>query len=197
MLANYDIYHKIFINIKKTLDKLNQGCYYISMRIEKLNPFLIIYFFFGGFQMLNNEAIAKKAKEASQWFTIVTRNTTGEKVIALEGNYPEWVFNMVYDCHDNRPLNDWIYETVREVLGEIVEYDGDEDDARSSIEADVYDSDLADWARDFPEYVNGVMGEVNSRDYFDTLRYAQYDHKQEIFAIVFDDLQEECDNDDD
>ena len=47
ILANYDICHEIFINIKKIFDKLNLKHYYIIIRIEKFNPIDNLIFFSG------------------------------------------------------------------------------------------------------------------------------------------------------
>ena len=143
--------------------------------------------------MLNDECITKKAREALRWFT--TEDTDRGSIVILKEGRPEWVADVVYNCHDGQQLNDWINKTVKKSLHRIINYNGVE--VARWMEPDVYNHDLTEWARVFPEYVDDALQEGLFDSYFGLLQYAQASHKQEIFTTVLDALKVACDGGDD
>ena len=144
--------------------------------------------------MLNDECITKKAREALRWFT--TEDTDRGPIVTLKEGRPEWVADMVYNCHDGRLPQDWIFEAVEEALCALDDNGSDVESARQSMEPDVYDYDLTEWSRAFPEYVDDAIKEARFSNHFDLLQYAQASHKQEIFDTVLNALEVACDDDD-
>jgi hypothetical protein len=86
----------------------------------------------------------------NNYFQTQTR-PNGETFISMADDCPEWVADVVRDCHDGELPNDWRYETIAALFDAIaeIEYNGEwSDDLVEIVDSlvDIYSSDLYAWA---------------------------------------------------
>lgn len=133
--------------------------------------------------------IREKATEALKHFKDYDKD-----VVGLEEIPPNWVVDLVIECHGDTWRSNWMYKTVRNFLVDIencfdenVYEDGEncKDNILLYIEPDIYTSDLLDWAKDFPDYVDDVIQGRDWESFSELLQYAQVDHKRDIFDLMF------------
>lgn len=78
-------------------------------------------------------------------------------------------------------------------IGEYEDLDDIFDNVRDSIDADVYTSDLTEWLNENNGHVyflTEVLEECDCKDGFELLMAAQIRHKEEIYSIIFNMLEE-------
>ncbi|NJO48174.1 MAG: hypothetical protein HC840_00500 [Leptolyngbyaceae cyanobacterium RM2_2_4] len=138
------------------------------------------------------------ANEVLKAMTHGTRDN-GDKFKALRDESPDWMQDLCQDAHARMLPDDHKYEFIFEALNALSDYDS-EDDARDSIEADIYTSDLTAWlssSNTRMEYVNEGVREFGiDADNFDlssALQVGQLTEKREVFESVLNSLQNRLD----
>lgn len=133
----------------------------------------------------------------TEHFEMKMRADASQFVAAKEGA-PQELRDLISDIHMlyffNTLPNDWIYQTILEAF----EYCADEtlgsvDDI--SVEADLYNSDLASWfyenCNQFAhEYCNQAMEELAVKDIILVMSAAQWNAKDKIYRHVYAWLQD-------
>jgi len=136
------------------------------------------------------------ATEARGWLARKTVHREGNKprtIMTTKDDAPEWVKDLCREAHDHARMlpDDFRYECIAEVLDLMAESDGSDDsldDARNSLEADIYTSELTDWLgshNDRAWYVDEAVKEYGQTD--DTIKnlmMGQVFEKQEVFDQV-------------
>ncbi len=143
------------------------------------------------------------AREMSQAFEGATRPTSGETFRKLKGDAPEWMTTVCRKAHDEASIlpDDWRYAFIEEAVDALAASEDavdalaaseDADEARNSLEPDVYTSDLTAWLHSRNSrvyYLSEVLAEYGSfRDGFQLLAAAQMIEKEEVFQQVVDAL---------
>lgn len=93
--------------------------------------------------------MAKVALAAFEW----AERPNGDRYIRIREGSPEWVKDMMHDCHDDMFPDDYRYEYIYEALDSLVCEDGDE----SSASEHLHSNDLLGWLGSHPKRI----GEVN------------------------------------
>jgi hypothetical protein len=136
--------------------------------------------------------IQSLATEMSQAFEEATRQN-GETFRKLKDGSPAWMATVCRQAHDKAQLlpDDWRYAFIEEAVDALASYD-DADEARSSLEPDVYTSNLTAWLHSRNSrvyYLGEALTEYgNFRDGFQMLAAAQMCEKEELFQQVLDAL---------
>jgi hypothetical protein len=140
------------------------------------------------------------AAEMSEAFETPVRPTNGEKFRKLKDNAPTWMTTVCRKAHDDGNIlaDDWRYVLIEQAVDALAAYD-DADDARSSLEPDIYISDLTAWLDSLSsrvEYLSEALTEYGSfRDGWRLLAAAQMIEKEEVFQQVLEALAEVKGND--
>lgn len=116
----------------------------------------------------------------TNYFQTQTRES-GETFISMADDCPDWVADVVRDCHDGELPNDWRYETIAAIFGMIEDGYGP-DDASEIADSltDVYNSALVAWLGDNlnrSSYVDDASAEgltQGNADVFSQIRTGQY-----------------------
>jgi hypothetical protein len=153
-------------------------------------------------------------KPTVQSFAIVARSyfvqherSEGDTIWTLHDDRPEWVRDLCHAAHDAGGMlpDDWRYQFIVEALDAIEGHD-DEGEARDSIEADAYTSDLCRWLAsraDRTGYVDDACeewGDDAPAGIVDRIMMGQFMEKREVFDSVLASLSsmaEDADEDDD
>jgi hypothetical protein len=145
------------------------------------------------------------ATEAKKHYRTSNPREEREGILVHTDDAPEWVTEMTQDAHvglgfDNTPAlpDDLRFEYVVEALDAIADHE-DEDEARDSLEADVYTHDLLKWVSSHlgrKSYCDmageeGLLSE--SADMDARLSLGQVLEKQEVFDRVLECLRERLD----
>jgi hypothetical protein len=135
------------------------------------------------------------AAEMSKAFETAIRPTSGETFRKLKDDAPPWMTTVCRKAHDDGNIlpDDWRYILIEEAVDALAVHD-DPDDARSSLEPDIYTSDLTAWLdsrNSRVEYLSEALTEYGSfRHGFQLLAAAQMIEKEEVFQQVLDALAE-------
>ena len=138
--------------------------------------------------------IQSLAEEMSQAFEGATR-PNGETFRKLKEGSPEWMITVCRKAHDDAQLlpDDWRYAFIERAVDALAAYE-DIDDARSSLEPDIYTSEMTDWLHSRNsrvDYLSEVLAEYGSfRDGFQLLAAAQMMEIEEVFQQVLDALDQ-------
>jgi hypothetical protein len=138
------------------------------------------------------------AQEMSLAFESATRPSSGETFRKLRDTAPEWMTTVCRLAHDGGKLlpDDWRYAFIELAVDALAEHE-DTDDARGSLEPDIYTSDLTAWlhSRNSRVYFLGeALSEYGSFcDGFQLLATAQMIEKEEVFQQVVAALQNHLD----
>jgi hypothetical protein len=138
------------------------------------------------------------AKEMSLAFESATRPSNGETFRKLRDTAPEWMTTVCRLAHDEGRLlpDDWRYAFIEQAVDALAEHE-DTDDARDSLEPDIYTNDLTAWlhSRNSRVYfLDEALAECGSfRDGFQLLATAQMMEKEEVFQQVVAALQDHLD----
>ena len=139
------------------------------------------------------------ARQMSLAFEGGTRNSTGETFRKLKDGSPEWMTTVCRKAHDDARLlpDDWRYAFIEEAVDALAEHE-DADDARSSLEPDIYTSDLTAWLHSLNgrvDYIGEALSEYgNFRSGFQLLAAAQMIEKEEVFQQVVAALADQLDD---
>jgi hypothetical protein len=128
------------------------------------------------------------ACQMSQAFESATR-PGGEAFRKLKEDAPPWMIAVCRRAHDDAKLlpDDWRYAFIEEAVDALAAYE-DIDDARGSLEPDLYTSDLTGWLHSLNcrvYYLDEALTDYGSfRDGFQLLAAAQMIEKEEVFQQV-------------
>lgn len=126
------------------------------------------------------------AAEMSEAFTTLDRN--GETIYVLRDGSPPWMTDVAHAAHGDMIPDDYRYEFVYDAVSAL-ENSEDVDDARDSIEADVYTTGLTKWLHsrvDRTFYMSQAIedGLTDGKDSSQHLMTAQWLEKMEVFDAV-------------
>ena len=131
-------------------------------------------------------------KKASKYR--VVNEQVRDEIWSTKSDRPEWVHDMVYAAHNGMLPDDWKYATVVESLRALAEYE-DTDQARESIEADIYTADLLKWLSSSLrrlEYCDEAARELGIESealMFERIQYGQHWEQDEMFGYVLSALE--------
>lgn len=136
------------------------------------------------------------AKEVNHLLKIGHRDN-GDAYIFLSPGAPEWMGNLVHAAHSDMLPDDYRYEFIVEALNAIIEYD-DTDEARDSLEADIYTSDLTGWLHSRNDRINFVDESrsewgADAGGIIEDMQRGQLFEKYEVFGSVLQSLSERLD----
>lgn len=153
------------------------------------------------------KTIEEFAREMSQAFTEGGPRNDGSKFRVLKDGHPEWMTEVAHEAHGDMLPDDWRYEFIEAACDAIADNDGDLDEARDSLEADIYTHDLTGWLHsraDRHGYCDEAAEEYGwelNRDnnMIALIQIGQLREKQETFDLVakaLGDLVDAQDDDD-
>jgi hypothetical protein len=135
------------------------------------------------------------AAEMSQAFEGALRSATGETFRKLKDDAPSWMTTVCRKAHDDGNFlpDDWRYVFIERAVDALAAYD-DVDDARSSLEPDIYTHELSEWLHSRNSRVH-YLGEALTEygtfhDGFQVLAAAQMIEMEEVFQQVANALTE-------
>lgn len=135
--------------------------------------------------------IQKSANEALEFLVTKTRSN-GDSFICFRDDAPQWTREMAHKAHGDMLPDDFRYEFIESALTAIADHN-DLDDARDSIEADIYTSELTRWLdsrNDRLEYVNDATKEFGHAENLDMdLAMGQLLERQEVFSLIVEYLE--------
>ena len=150
-------------------------------------------------------SIQDKARAASEWFELATRDDDSSYVRTKDGA-PEWVTEIVYDAHGDLLPDDWRYEVIRDAFEFIAEAD-DPDDGEGEFAdsaVDVYTGARFAWLSSHLSrqgYVDEAADEFGSREaghsIADEIGLGQYMEAREVYGLVMQGLAVYAGPDDD
>lgn len=131
-----------------------------------------------------------KRDDGSEYWRV---KTTGEETEALTA--------LCHTAHGDMLPDDWRYEFIVEALSALADHE-DTEDARDSIEADIYTHELTSWLgsrADRDGYCDEAAEEFgvtdgNGRDFIGTvklLQLGQWTEKREVFESVLSSLRQQ------
>jgi hypothetical protein len=136
---------------------------------------------------MTTTSIQQLAEEAYKYFVKGTREN-GDKYWFPGDDRPEWIQDMCRHAHGDMLPDDHKYEFLVEALSALCDHDGDVDDAKDSIESDVYYAAVNAWHASClgrsaycDEYAE-VMGQPKTTD--ELLSGGQWMEKCEVFDLV-------------
>jgi hypothetical protein len=143
--------------------------------------------------------VATVESVARDFLSFLTTHKRGSETIVVKtDNAPEWVEDIVYEIHGNLLPDDWTYATIKE-CAEYLEENGNDG---GSPEADIYNSDLLDWMKNYPGATDDVdrcaeeFGTSDSEGIMDRIKRGQWYAKSNIcsqLAYLFEQRAEETD----
>lgn len=138
---------------------------------------------------------------------VTDTRTNGETFIKLVDGHPDWMTDVMHEAHGDMLPDDWRYKMIDEVLGDLLEYDPDNWEDRSSEICDglvdVYNSDRMKWLNSHhsrASYVDeardeGLIG--RDADLMDQLGSGQYREYEEILHSLVRSITERAEELDD
>lgn len=139
-------------------------------------------------------SIKKLANEALNLMETGER-VNGDTYVKFKSDAPMWTTDLARAAHNYGKMmpDDFRYEFIESALTAIANHD-DIDDARDSLEADVYTSELTRWLHsrnDRTCYVDDAIKEFGKANNLDAdLAMGQLLERQEVFHQVWDYLNE-------
>lgn len=133
---------------------------------------------------------------AAEGYRALTWKSRGNKEIVVRmDDAPEWLDEIVRSAHAGIMPDDWTYEVIKEAFSDISDENTDSHEFGDS--ADIYNSDLLDWTRDFPGaagYIDEAREELgDARDFYHSIQMGQYLARRMIFDRVLEGLQDVLD----
>lgn len=110
---------------------------------------------------------------------------------------PKWVYNMVYDAHDDMFPDDYRYRFVVSALDAFSNYE-DPQTALSEIESDPYNYQVVDWLGSNAvriSYADEYQTD-NEVSVMDVIRAGQVSEKYDTYQSVLKHLNQQLDDDD-
>jgi hypothetical protein len=136
-------------------------------------------------------SIKTLAKECLEYLVTKTR-TNGDSFVCFKDDRPDWMQTLARKSHADQLPNDFRYDFIESALTALANHN-DLDDARDSIEADIYTSELTAWLHsrnDRLEYVNEAVSELGHSKTIDgDLMLGQLWERQEVFSLVVEYLE--------
>jgi len=142
------------------------------------------------------DTVITLAKELQEYLTRSTRedDTT---YVHLKDGYPQWMKDVIREAHGDRLPDDDVYERIEDIIDTLSDIDDDasEDEIQEridGIEPDVYTSDLTEWLNarnDNVYYLTEALEEMEIKDGFQLLAYAQSIYIREIANTLISELQ--------
>ncbi len=122
--------------------------------------------------------------------------TNGDKFRALKDGSPSWMTEACYAAHGEMMPDDWRYQLIERCADALAEND-DEDDARDSLEPDIYTHELTSWVgsrADRYGYVDEAMEEQGADKWpglITALQAGQQAETEEVFGLLVQALEAE------
>lgn len=117
----------------------------------------------------------------------------------LKSGSPQWMKDLCREAHGDMMPDDWRYEFIVEALGALSDH-RNYDNARESIEPDVYTHDLRKWFAsrlDRSSYVDQYREEFGGEGDTDAMiAGGQLVEKWEVFDAVFSAIEKLCEDED-
>lgn len=126
---------------------------------------------------------------------VLNERDNGAQYWSYKGVTPAWVQEMCREAHNDMMPDDYKYQFIVDALASIADNE-DADDARNSIEADIYTANLTAWLSsnlNRIEYVNQAGNDFGIGVNFDLvqlLQLGQVTEKTEIFESILNSLEE-------
>jgi hypothetical protein len=139
--------------------------------------------------------ITELANEARGWFERATRNN-GETFWKWKEGAPEWISEMCHKAHGDMMPDDWRYTFIIEALDAISNADGDEDEALTSLEPDIYTGKLTAWLASNVErasYCDEYISDTGTSEIFAAIAGGQLTEMYETFSEVYRFLRDRAD----
>lgn len=153
--------------------------------------------------MTTETTIQTLAAEALSYFEYTGSNPGNgirENIYVKKDDTPEWVSDLVYEAHGSLFPDDYVYQYVVESLEALAEND-DEDEARETIEADIYTGKLLEWLASHLSRQGYVDEAVEEFGYpgsiVRAIQLGQYAEREEVFESVLSNLEQRLDEVDD
>lgn len=140
------------------------------------------------------KTVSGMAKEALKHFSIIQRasvkdgQSSGDNVWVTDLK-EQWLTDLCHEAHGDKLPDNWCYQFIHEALDAISETDNYED---IDLEADIYTNDLTKWLHsrvDRVYYLTQALEELEPKDGFQALAYAQYLEKREVLDSVKQSLE--------
>jgi len=139
------------------------------------------------------------AREMSQAFENAIRTSSGETFRKLQDTAPDWMSIVCRKAHDDGRLlpDDWRYAFIEEAVDALADHE-DTDEARNSLESDLYTRELTAWLHTLNGrvyFLGEAVAEYGSfRNGFQLLAAAQMIEKDEVFQQVVAALREQLES---
>ena len=133
-------------------------------------------------------SIQKSAQECLEYLVTKTRDN-GDSFVCLKNDRLEWMQTLTRIAHSDQMPNDFRYEFIESALTALANHN-DLDDARDSLEADIYTSELTAWLHsrnDRTWYVDEAIREFGKGETLDNdLMMGQLFERYEVFDLIVD-----------
>lgn len=130
---------------------------------------------------------AGRARAGLEWATRAGEG--GGRYVRVRAGAPQWVRDLVRDCHGDLFPDDYRYEYVLDALEALDETDADEDSARECLSADTYHPDLLAWVASHSDRAGRVHEWVSDYGWptdglYAALQGAQAAERVEVLGLV-------------
>ena len=129
-------------------------------------------------------SIKKSAQECLEFLVTKTRSN-GDSFVCFRDDKPDWMQALAREAHGDQMPNDFRYEFIESALTALANH-SDLDDARDSLESDIYTSELTAWLHsrnDRTCYVDEAISEFGKGQTIDQdLAMGQLLERQEVFG---------------
>ena len=126
---------------------------------------------------------------------VTDKQPDGETFDKLKPKAPSWMTDVARAAHAGMLPDDWKYEFIRDALSILVDHDGNLEDAREDLEADIYTSDLLNWLASNRERMGYVEEAVNDNGWSKengltyAIQWGQLREKEEVLYKVHEALE--------
>lgn len=151
------------------------------------------------------KTIVTLAKELSaQLTTSERRDEAKTKYVHLKEGYPQWMQDVCHKAHGDRMPDDDVYSRIQDIVNILADLpdDATDDDIQEridEIEPDIYTNRLTEWLHsrnDNVFYLTQALEEMEIKDGFALLSYAQGIYIREIADALIDGLREHAESED-
>jgi hypothetical protein len=149
--------------------------------------------------MTSTTSVHEKAKEAYDWFERAERQD-GESFIRVKQDAPEWVTQLVMNAHGDFLPDDWRYDCIRAVLGDIADNEPDDLDEFAAEfadgQVDVYNGARTAWLASnlnraaYCDEAAEEFGYDSEQGVFGLIGLGQYMEASEVYAAVVESLND-------
>lgn len=148
------------------------------------------------------DKIKTAAHEVSLAFVRDKRTSNGAEFVKLADGSPKWMQDLCFAAHADGAMlpDDWRYEFIESACDALSDHD-DEDDARDSIEPDIYNGELCAWLASNLNrmgYCDEAIEEYGEfKSIASLMAFGQLSEKREVFEQVLSFLREHVESQDD